>query len=855
MTAFHLRLKHMEWLLLFGIWALHGAVAFWQFVSISLETKGFLFGLSPQRLLVSGVLLTWLIFNLTLIFFALKKPELLAKRLERLESPRIHDGVLVTAASLAFFCISLLVFRGLFGQQLMKQYGGYIDLLTPVIHLMIYVSLEIIAVMVFRCFRDQVADKNHLRGIVWKTLVVLAVFCLVALIISSTGLGITTVYRMDWGFGVPAVPLLEWQILLACAFCVGMVVVETKGRIPSVPHLDFWIALLVWLGTVAIWLSHPVVPHPSALEPHAPNFEVYPFIDAQTYDTYAQSVLVGNGFGHEQVPPRPLYIVFLALLHALVGQDYGDVIAAQTLFFALFPVLLYFLGREFFGRPIGVAIALLAVLRDYTSNLVSPFTGNLSYSKVYLSEIPTAMLLILFVLIGVRWIKAGFPVYSGLLMGGVLGVGMLVRTQVIVALPVIALFALLVQPKKIVLIVRGALVMLLALIFTVSPWVWRNWKVTGELIFDSPAFQAINLAIRYSRINNAEPYVFILPGESVTAYEDRLWKIASDAISSNPKGAYLGVASYYLNHSVNNILLLPLRNEIKDFGELWTPTDAFWEKWTGKPTASQGRLIIFYASLLALGVAVAWHRSGWLGLVPLGLNLAYNLWTSLALLSGERFMLSMDWSISLYYMIGMFTLLSGFMFLLKGGRSTIRKWYEANPFLAVQPVGNKNWRNFALTGLLFLGVGAVVPLGEMAFPERYPLAAQDEILNRLLSAGAVGQSGLDAACLQAIVSDDLTRIIQGRALYPRFYDAGDGESFTDAVGYKIVDESRLVFEMVGQKDDRIVIPMSREPEFFPNASDVTLIMDREGKVLFVLVEQGGIEKFYVSGYFVPSVCE
>ena len=70
-------------------------------------------------------------------------------------------------------------------------------------------------------------------------------------------------------------------------------------------------------------------------------------------------------------------------------------IMLQSLVFALFPVLLYLFGREFFGRPIGISIALLAILRDVTSNLVSPFTGNLSYSKVYLSEIPTAMLLIL----------------------------------------------------------------------------------------------------------------------------------------------------------------------------------------------------------------------------------------------------------------------------------------------------------------------------------------------------------------------------------------------------------------------------------------------------------------------------
>ena len=106
-----------------------------------------------------------------------------------------------------------------------------------------------------------------------------------------------------------------------------------------------------------------------------------------------------------------------------------------------------------------------------------------------------------------------------------------------------------------------------------------------------------------------------------------------------------GIASSFLNHGVNNILLFPLRNDLKDFGELWTPTDPFWQQWEGRPNFSQAILLGFYVFLFALGLTTAWHRNGWLGFLPLVVNLAYNLWTSLALLSGQRFMLSMDWSI------------------------------------------------------------------------------------------------------------------------------------------------------------------------------------------------------------------
>jgi 4-amino-4-deoxy-L-arabinose transferase-like glycosyltransferase len=840
---------------LLSIWVLHGAIAFWQFISIPAEAQGSPFEVSPQRLLVSGILLLWTGLNLAFIIRLLRNSTPLTQWLSFLERPRVHDGILISAALMMLLRVIIAVASGLFSPELIDRFGGYIDRLLPALDLMTYVSLEAMLVLVFRRSNKQQVREILGGRFVRSMVVVLALLGLTGAIIASTGLGITAAYRGDWGFGVPAVPLLEWQILLASLLCLGMVFIEIHPKFPFIPHLDFWIAVLIWLVTVVTWLSQPVVPHPSALEPRAPNFEIYPFIDAQTYDTYSQSVLVGGGFGGVQIPQRPLYVVFLTMLHLLAGQDYVNMVAAQTLFLALFPVLLYLFGKEFFGRPIGLSIALLAVLRDVTSNLVAPFTGNLSYSKVFLSEIPTAMFLVLSLWIGMRWIRAGFPLFLGFLMGGILGAAMLVRTQAFVALPVILLFAILMQPRKIRLVLRSALILSVSLVLAISPWLWRNWRITGQLIFDHPASQVVNLAARYSRINGVAADTQMRAGESIAEYQARLGQIAAAAISSNPRGALLGVSNYFLNHGINNILLLPLRNHLQDLGELWIPTDAFWEKWEGKPTAPQKGLLAFFVLLFGLGVSTAWHRSRWLGLLPLGVNLAYDLWTSVALLSGERFMVSMDWSVYLYYMIGIFALLSGFMLVLKGGHSAVRRWYEANRSSMVPPAGPQSWQHYVLAGLLFLGIGASIPLSEIAFRERYPLAADDQIPNEAISAATGEASGPDRACLQKLASNGQARIVQGRALYPRFYGAGEGEAFTDAIGYKIVDASRLVFEMVGQKDGRIIVPMSRAPDFFPNAADVTLLLDREDQVLMALVAKAGTERLYLSDDFNPSDCE
>ena len=461
-------------------------IALGQFFALPSDNQDFLLDLSFHQASVGGLLLFWVVLNLFLIFSISRNSLWLIKLLDLLKKPTVKDGVFAAAVLVVFLRICLAILQAVVAQTAGFRFIAYANRLSPVLDLMTLILVEIIVLILFFAFRENAEYKKSIKSFSLILILVLILLGVTGLYISLTGMGIAPVYKGDWARGLPAVPLLEWQIILACVFCVGMVIVESNEKILKIPRLDLWIALAVWLAAVVLWLGQPIVPNSTALEPRAPNFEVYPFSDAQTYDEFSQSVLIGNGFGANEIPQRPLYVVFLIFLHVLVGQDYGRMIVLQTMVFALFPVLLYLFGREFFGRPIGISIALLAILRDYTSNLVSPFTGNLSYSKLYLSEIPTAMLLILFLLIGIRWIKSGFPLFSGFLMGGVLGVAMLIRTQVVVALPIIILFAFLYAPKNLKPLLKSILLMMIMLLLVIAPWIWRNWQLTGSFIFDNP---------------------------------------------------------------------------------------------------------------------------------------------------------------------------------------------------------------------------------------------------------------------------------------------------------------------------------------------------------------------------------
>jgi len=839
-----------KWNVLFGIWALHGAFALWQFLA-SLNSP---FDLSFPKIFVGGLLLFWVVLNLFLIFSSSRKSLWLIQLQGLLKNPAIKDRVFAGATLAVLLRIFLAILQTLAVRTDGFRFVGYVDRLSPLLNLMTLTLVEVIALILFFALRETVEYKKSFKSFSVKMLVVLILLGLAGLYISLTDMGITPVYKGDWGRGLPAVPLLEWQIILACIFCVGMLIAESNQRILKIPRLDLWIALAVWLVAVALWLGQPLVPNATALNPIAPNYESYPFSDAQTYDEFSQSILIGNGF-ENKIPPRPLYIVFLTFLHMLVGQDYAKVIALQSIIFALFPVLLYLFGREFFGRPIGISIAILAILRDCTSNLVSPFTGNLSYSKLYLSEIPTAMFLILFLLVGMRWIKSGFPVFSGLLLGGILGVSMLIRAQGVVALPMLLLLAFISHPKKLAQIIKGASLAFIMMMMVISPWLWRNWQVTGELVFDNPMSQMANLALRYNRLNGVNVNIMPLPGEADAEYNARLAGLANQAINSNPLGVVAGVVNSFLNHGINNILVFPLRNDLENPAELWTPTNPFWEMWEGRPTLSQAGLLVFYVFLFGLGVSVAWQKNGWLGLLPLGVNLLYNLSTSVALISGQRFMLTMDWSVYLYYMIGLFSLLSVFLFALERGRSMIINWHKANTFSLVQLSNQKNWRQYIFAGLVFFGAGASLPLSEVLFPQQYPPVDQAVALNKLTSPPVLEESKLDAACFEKITAKNQWSAFQGRAFYPRYYESGDGETFTDSAGYKIADEGRLVFQLIRQVTGRFIFPMSQPPEFFPNASDVTLFFDASGNLWFILVEQGNVQRMYFSETLVFSVCD
>jgi len=276
-------------------------------------------------------------------------------------------------------------------------------------------------------------------------------------------------------------------------------------------------------------------------------------------------------------------------------------------------------------------------------------------------------------------------------------------------------------------------------------------------------------------------------------------KIALESIAEKPERIFTTIGNQFAQNIFGGLLVFPMRDSLPDTQSLFMPTNNFWQSWT-VATPKSG-LYFIYAFLLALGLAAAWKKEKWLGLLPLCINILYNFWTALFFASGIRFVFPVDWIFYLYQMLGLLTL-TRFIF---GGLGT--KLVEADPNPG--PRALPNWVYSTSIFVLFLA-GISLPISEVIVPDQYPDKSQSEMWAEFHEKAFTD------------VDENLI-LIEGRALYPRYFTAGEGIEWTAKPGYEPSPKNRLVFEMAGQTTGRVIFPLTGEPGYFPNTVDVTLL--------------------------------
>lgn len=815
------------------------------FAAPSEGSDAWLLGLSKTRwLLVTGLLAAGIAFAAA--FWAnwhnAKTWPRLQKKISIVFENRIAYIVLLTSSILGtvlFFYLSLLTFK--FTDELVQ--ARLSRLLPLLVWLFLLSALTFIILPLLRYGKAKQLGEALRRDLLLPAAHAFALLGLSALFVSLTRLGLQP-DRTGWD--IPGVPLMATQILVAWLgglLFYGLLRLIKKRTGWKLSRTDLLACLSLWLLAIILWQTQPLTPTFFAPTPQPPNVEYYPYSDAASHDLVAQNLLIGEGFG--SAAEKPLYSFFLSILHTLVGQNYLNVAAAQVVVLALFPAALYLLTSQMQHRFSGLLLALAVILRERNTIALSGQI-DVSHSKLLMTDLPTALALALFTLLLFRWLKADRRALRWpLLVGGALGALILLRSQILILLPLIGLLALWHAGKGWRVRSMCVGVFLLGFALVALPWMLRNAAVTGQFGFSQP-LQAFYLAKQYS-LTPEEGDPGFPPDAPLSDYVSLGFGRVAGFVRTHPGEVTRFISSHFLHNEVSSFLTLPMRFDLSDkivtfynlrpywigaeerlWGECCSlnahiANNPYWDQWDGVFPPEARLPIAFNLTMLALGLGAAWQRNRWLGLLPAGMHVVYNLSTAAARVSGWRLNLPVDWVLLLYYCLGI-------------GQLTTLGWayISASPQVAAlrekkskQAFGWKKERLTRSAGLL-LAAALLLPLSELAISARYQPLDRDEAIAEWQASALAAQTGLDMA---AFLEQPGAVVLNGRALWPRYYAANAGEPGDQWPAFNALPFARLGFVLIGPLGDHVVLPLQSAPAAFPNASDVVVFACEEDNYL------------------------
>ncbi len=771
------------WRWFFGLAALEAGAAF--VILLALPHGGA--SISIARTLLLAILA---VFCLAAIAFASRPPRWLS--LLRRLSIAFALGLLSLLVAVALFLL-----RYLNPPALLPYYQRVSPLLWYVFVVCLQASLFLLYLQ-----RGRHPDVLRRPAANWLPAAIAAgILLLVLVCVAITRIGLTP-DSAYWG--EPGVPLLGWQFALA--LIAGLALLIAGLRFPMTPRADWVIGLTIWLLAVLVWLSLPAsLTRNSFYAPITPpSNQPYPNSDAGYYDSMAESLSIGQPYQGE-IPTRPLYIVFLALLHLFSGENYSVLILAQTLVLALIPVLLYLLGRALHSRAAGLVAALFAIFREWTTILVSSQT-RVSDSRTLLVDLPTLLLLLLACLFAVRWL-ARRDSRAALLAGGTFGLLLLLRSQTLLIVPVFLIVAWIALGTK--HLGRAALLGLFlgAFFAAVTPWLIHNYARTGALTLDAP-FQYQIIASQYQYTGNLDINNVDLQGKSVVG-------ILATFLVRDP-GFVLGfIGTHFLATEIDGLLALPLS---EPYAGLAAPPNLYWLNWSGQLGFVNILLVVVYLLVIAVGLGAAWKRLHWAGLTPLVFSLAYSLANGIGRFSGWRYDLPADWVAFFYFAIGAAELLAWLAALF--GARLERIFTEASP--PAPPTVSTG--SLLLSVAVFVLVGALPWLAEGAALPRYADQDRSRLVSAITTSAAFAQAGIPQEELASFMASPSSAVQSGRLLYPRFFPRDQGlASAHPWPAYAPRGFPRLGFLLLNQTRHDIVLPTRQLNGAFPHGSDIIVL--------------------------------
>ena len=605
-------------------------------------------------------------------------------------------------------------------------------------------------------------------------LICLASIAAIWLLIVVTRIGLNPDDRYWNVAGVPV--LLNQLVLIIFLVLLGDLILDkikahTGGRTPGV-WLDVVICLLLWVGAVWLWNQAPFSNSFFAEGPYPPNQDYYPYSDAALTDLGGQYMLIGERLEYPYFTEKPLYTFFLGLLHQFVGQNYWTTTTWQIVCFAIFSVILYLLGKEFYHRLFGLSLALFAVVKEYNA-IFSTFKISVSNSRLYLSEFPTMILMALLALILLKWFKK--PKKQSpwtILSGAVLGFALMVRTNALVLVPCVMLMALFVYKFQWKQIWPAWGIFILGFILAIAPWTAYNRIEYGIDPF-SYKIQAV-IQTRFLHVKQSPAPTGLEANDPIllgvrTPQTSESPRVAPRLVNTPslilPKNAIEIVAGHFFNNEIKALFIMPFQLYPLEL----TPVlgQAYWDEpvtWRGEMPLSTGLAFAANLTLIGLGISAAWHKNRWAGLIPLLINVGYYLSNALGRTSGSRYLLPADWTLYFYFLLGLAALWRGLML-----KTSPAVQVEPTPVVE-QGAARHEWRGLLSTGLVILVVASLIPLINISYPKLYTEKNEERTLATLYQSAIFAQQPELVDQVSDLIDQENGMVFIGRMLYPRYRD-------------------------------------------------------------------------------------
>ena len=698
------------------------------------------------------------------------------------------------------------------------RFGKYEVIYSRIQPLLVLFSVIIFQLLILMRLEKSKKPTNSSNLLNKKVLGIFIVFViLIWVFLATTRIGLDIDHDFWGGAATPILPL----VLIVSIFVPFYLIFTFKENDHQFRKLISVFPIILFFLAILIWNLEPFTPHFFAPKVQPPNYEYYPYSDAHVYDMTAQTLMNGEGYFNRGYVQRPLYGFMLFLFHKIMGQDYLKVVFLQTVLYAFFPVLFFYLGKKLFSPIIGIALGILAVLRELTAFQASPLM-EIVHSKLYMTDNWAGFFALLITLLISIWYFQKKENYLLLVLtGGVMGISLLMRINLLlVFIPILFVVFIKERPRFFVGFRRIAVLGAAIFIFLL-PWMLRNYVQIGEFGVEPQKFRMV-IETRFnvedeqepeeSKPNSKKPDPMLMPAfKSNTIFDDF-------GLSEILNVARFTTANF-LHNEIHSVLIFPNSIFMESISGVIKDNAYIQETWLGEINFRHFSAIVINLCLIGLGLSIAFMKLGWFGFFPLSIHLFYNLSNGLARVSGWRYVIVTDWVIILYYIVGILFVVSWLF-----SKLNLMKMQPEFYVLSIEERKNqpeKSSNKFIWGGIIFLAIVAVgMLLPEIFIQPKYKGEVSKEEFRQIIT---TSNGNYNQEKLVELLSDPDSVVIHTKGYYPRFYYAGEGEPINN-MGWIIGREYNQINFMISSPIvTGVTIEVDNPPAFFRNDLEVYII--------------------------------